>query len=275
MDKKSLLRKIILVPLILSMMCVYMPQFTYVAYAAGVIGSLNGTTYDDFDDLIDDLEDDYSGKTVTIEMLANWDADEDGDFNERLIIPSNCKATLNMNGHVFDRGETADNDSSFNGELITMESGSNLTINGGDTSVSHSERVYTSTDRDAKASTWKDFHGGVLTGGASDNGAGGIHVKSNCTLTMNDVTRHKPDPETAEAVLKKLAAHDGREWSDALRKEAIFIGDTKYDIGCAQNAGIDSVLVGWSHYVDEEDMAASGFAPTYKIKKPAELLELI
>ena len=188
MDKKSLLRKIILVPLILSMMCVYMPQFTYVAYAAGVIGSLNGTTYDDFDDLIDDLEDDYSGKTVTIEMLANWDADEDGDFNERLIIPSNCKATLNMNGHVFDRGETADNDSSFNGELITMESGSNLTINGGDTSVSHSERVYTSTDRDAKASTWKDFHGGVLTGGASDNGAGGIHVKSNCTLTMNDVT---------------------------------------------------------------------------------------
>ncbi len=94
-------------------------------------------------------------------------------------------------------------------------------------------------------------------------------------VTMNDVTRHKPDPETAEAVLKKLAAHDGREWSDALRKEAIFIGDTKYDIGCAQNAGIDSVLAGWSHYVDEEDMAASGFAPTYKIKKPAELLELI
>lgn len=94
-------------------------------------------------------------------------------------------------------------------------------------------------------------------------------------VTMNDVTHHKPDPETAEAVLKKLAAHDGREWSDELRKEAIFIGDTKYDIGCAQNAGIDSVLVGWSHYVDEEDMAASGFVPTYKINKPAELLELI
>lgn len=184
----SIIRKLILIPLILSMMCVYVPQFTYVAQAASVIGSLNGTTYDDFDDLIDDLEDDYSGKTVTIEMLANWDADEDSDFDERLIIPSNCKATLNMNGHVFDRGETADNDSSFNGELITMESGSNLTINGGDTSVPHSERVYTSTDRDAKASTWKDFHGGVLTGGASDNGAGGIHVKSSCTLTMNDVT---------------------------------------------------------------------------------------
>ena len=94
-------------------------------------------------------------------------------------------------------------------------------------------------------------------------------------ITMNDVTRHKPDPETAEAVLRKLAAHDGREWSDDLRTEAIFIGDTKYDIGCAQNAGIDSVLVGWSHYVDEEEMAELGFVPTYRINTPAELLELI
>ena len=80
----SIIRKLILIPLILSMMCVYVPQFTYVAQAASVIGSLNGTTYDDFDDLIDDLEDDYSGKTVTIEMLANWDADENSDFNDKL-----------------------------------------------------------------------------------------------------------------------------------------------------------------------------------------------
>ena len=95
------------------------------------------------------------------------------------------------------------------------------------------------------------------------------------SVTMDDVTRHKPDPDTAEAVLKKLAARDGREWSDELRREAIFIGDTKYDMGCARNAGIDSVLVGWSHYIDEEDMAASGFEPVYRIKTPEELLELI
>lgn len=111
-------------------------------------------------------------------------------------------------------------------------------------------------------------------------------------VTMNDVTRHKPDPETAEAVLLKLAEHDAEKWADsgdapcvnsggdiyipdAVRADAIFIGDTKYDIGCAQNAGIDSVLVEWSHYVDEEEMAALGFEPTYKIKTPADLLELI
>ncbi len=94
-------------------------------------------------------------------------------------------------------------------------------------------------------------------------------------VTMNDVTEHKPGPETAEAVLRKLAAHDGKELSAETRDMAIFIGDTKYDVGCAQNAGIDSVLVGWSHYVDEEDMAALGFEPTYRIKTPAELLDII
>lgn len=94
-------------------------------------------------------------------------------------------------------------------------------------------------------------------------------------VTMNDVTEHKPGPETAEAVLRKLAAHDGKELSDETRGMAIFIGDTKYDLGCAKNAGIDSVLVGWSHYVDEEDMAAFGVEPTYRIKTPAELLDII
>lgn len=94
-------------------------------------------------------------------------------------------------------------------------------------------------------------------------------------VTMDDVTRHKPEPDTAEVALKKLVAHDGREWSDDLRAEAIFIGDTKFDVGCAQNAGIDSVLVGWSHYVDEEEMKAAGFEPTYRIEKPGELLELV
>ena len=53
------------------------------------------------------------------------------------------------------------------------------------------------------------------------------------------------------------------------------IGDTKYDIGCANNAGVDSVMVGWSHYVDEEAMLAEGYKPTYNIEKPGQLLEII
>ena len=121
----------------------------------------------------------------------------------------------------------------------------------------------------------------------------GIENLIDVIVSMNDVSRHKPDPETAEAVLRKMLEHEGMagaeitdelrdaatmagtEISDEVRDAAILIGDTKYDIGCAQNAGIDSVLVGWSHYVDEEAMETDGFRPTHKIAEPAELLEII
>ena len=107
-------------------------------------------------------------------------------------------------------------------------------------------------------------------------------------VTVNDVTRHKPDPETVDAVLLKMMAHDSEAWDaaetgengdivipDAVREAAIMIGDSKYDVGCAGNARVDSVLVGWSHYIDEDDLRASGFMPTYRIETPADLLDLI
>lgn len=85
-------------------------------------------------------------------------------------------------------------------------------------------------------------------------------------ISVEDVTKHKPDPESVTALLDKFGG---------LPNEAIMIGDTKFDIGCAQNAGVDSVLVGWSHYVDEESMAADGYEPTYRITEPAKLMDLI
>lgn len=85
-------------------------------------------------------------------------------------------------------------------------------------------------------------------------------------VTMEDVKKHKPDPESIIKVLDKFGARP---------EEAIMVGDTKYDIGCANNAGVDSVLVGWSHYVDEEAMEAEGYVPTYHIDKPDQLMELI
>ena len=95
-------------------------------------------------------------------------------------------------------------------------------------------------------------------------------------VTMNDVTAHKPDPETIDAELRKMTARGGEsQESEAVRSAAVMIGDTKYDIGCANNAGIDSVMIGWSHYVDEEAMIAGGFVPTYHIDKPEQLLDII
>ena len=85
-------------------------------------------------------------------------------------------------------------------------------------------------------------------------------------VAMEDVTKHKPDPESINKILEKFGAEP---------EEAIMLGDTKFDIGCANNAGVDSVLVGWSHWVDMESMEADGFRPTYIIDRPEQLLELI
>ena len=100
-------------------------------------------------------------------------------------------------------------------------------------------------------------------------------------VTMNDVSSHKPDPETIDAVLRKMMARDSEPFDsdagipDSVRDAALMIGDTKYDIGCANNAKVDSVMIGWSHYVDEEAMLADGFEPTYRIETPEQLLEII
>ena len=40
------------------------------------------------------------GKTVRIEMLRDWDYKNDGNVKERLIVPTRCNLTLNMNGHM-------------------------------------------------------------------------------------------------------------------------------------------------------------------------------
>ena len=110
-------------------------------------------------------------------------------------------------------------------------------------------------------------------------------------VSMNDVTNHKPHPETANAVLLKLMAHDKSDWDeaerslagengdiiipDSVKASALFVGDTKYDVGCANAAGIDSVLVGWSHYVDLDAMMVEGYVPKYQIAQPKDLLNLI
>ena len=94
----------------------------------------------------------------------------------------------------------------------------------------------------------------------------GLDGYMDVVVSMEDVTKHKPDPESVEKVLEKFGAKP---------EEAIMIGDTKYDVACANSAGVDSVLVGWSHYVDEDSMAAEGIEPTYRIERPADLLAVI
>ena len=87
-------------------------------------------------------------------------------------------------------------------------------------------------------------------------------------VAVEDIEEAKPAPDTIYKVLDKLNAHP---------ENAIMMGDSRLDILCARNAGVPSVLVGWSATLagkTKEDFAP-GEAPDFIIQKPEELLEII
>ena len=160
---------------------------------AKVIKDGKTTTYDDFGDLVDDV-DDYSKDTFTIEMLTDWNAAGKDMFDKVLHIPKGSKATLNMHGHVFNRNRSwHKGDDCYKGELINVHVDAKLTINGGATeeekSIKHpTVPVHTSATKDSLATGRETFYGGLLCGGASNDGPGGIYMDSDATLILNDVT---------------------------------------------------------------------------------------
>jgi len=87
-------------------------------------------------------------------------------------------------------------------------------------------------------------------------------------VAVEDIEEAKPAPDTIYKVLDKLNARS---------ENAIMMGDSRLDILCARNAGVPSVLVGWSATLagkTKEDFAP-GEAPDFIIQKPEELLEII
>ena len=156
------------------------------------IGALNTTKYNDFSKLCKELKKNYEGKSVTIEMYCDWDYNKDHQFDERLYIPEDCNATLNMHGHRFDRDDVHDDDYSNSGELIFVDSGATLTINGASTEkekqTEHTGvRVFTDINQ-KYANSFITTYGGTLSGGNSKAGAGGIYINSGKSVTLNDVT---------------------------------------------------------------------------------------
>ena len=86
-------------------------------------------------------------------------------------------------------------------------------------------------------------------------------------VTANDTTKHKPDPEPVNITLEKLGAKP---------ENSIMLGDTLFDLLCAKNAGVRSVLVSWSLALSgktKEDLGDA--APDYILEKPEDLLEII
>lgn len=77
----------------------------------------------------------------------------------------------------------------------------------------------------------------------------GLEDAIDALVTVEDTTKHKPDPEPALICLDKLGS-DG--------STSIMVGDSSYDMGCGKNAGMTTVLVGWS------EVAKSGVESTAK-----------
>lgn len=86
-------------------------------------------------------------------------------------------------------------------------------------------------------------------------------------VTMENTTKHKPDPEPVNIALEKL---------DARPKQAVMLGDTLFDILCARNAGVRSVLVAWSLALAGKTKADLGKdAPDHIIHKPEDLFAIL
>lgn len=84
-------------------------------------------------------------------------------------------------------------------------------------------------------------------------------------VTCEDTGKHKPDPEPVFIALNQL---------DSKADEAIMIGDSMYDILCAKNAGVLSVLVGWAVAVTDEEKTGPN-RPEFVVDSAWDIVKLL
>lgn len=81
-------------------------------------------------------------------------------------------------------------------------------------------------------------------------------------VTADMCKNHKPDPEPLLMCLKEL---------DGNIEESIFIGDTSFDVECAKNTGVISVLVNW----DNKNPKVFKWNPDYTINNFNQIKKLL
>ena len=84
-------------------------------------------------------------------------------------------------------------------------------------------------------------------------------------VTCDDTTVHKPNPEPILLAMSKLGAS---------AEESIMIGDSPFDDKCANNAGVDSVMVNWRITCDETSVIDDAKVD-YWLHQPSDLVELL
>ena len=80
-----------------------------------------------------------------------------------------------------------------------------------------------------------------------------------------DTTAHKPDPTCLLLACEKLGISPD---------EAIYVGDSRFDMHCAKNAGMKSVLVDWTICLPAEKRTGL-YEPDFVISEPEELIDIV
>lgn len=93
----------------------------------------------------------------------------------------------------------------------------------------------------------------------------GLMDHMDCLVTCEDTDKHKPDPEPINIALNKLSSTP---------REAMMLGDSNFDIFCARNAGVKSVLVGWQMSLSVEEIEGNQ-GPDHLIETPNQLFDLL
>lgn len=83
-------------------------------------------------------------------------------------------------------------------------------------------------------------------------------------VSCDDTDKHKPNPEPVLLGLKKLCLEPD---------EAIMVGDSFFDMKCANNADVATVLVNWRATTDDENLGKCKV--DYTINKPMELIKIL
>ena len=127
-----------------------------------------------------------SGDNNTVGLNNNWDG---GHF----LVPEGKTLTLELNGYVLTRNLA---DQKGDGEVIQVDTKAKLTVYGGNkdnltfnSNKEHSVNVYVANaDRYGYTRKSKTLSGGIINGGNSSDGGGGIHMEENTKVYLYNVT---------------------------------------------------------------------------------------
>lgn len=83
-------------------------------------------------------------------------------------------------------------------------------------------------------------------------------------VSCDDTSIHKPNPEPLLLGLEKLGAK---------AEESIMVGDSTFDVKCANNAGVKAVLVGWRAKGGAEKLKECHI--DFEMAEPMDILKII